>query len=58
MSEYWVKVDLEDGDLEKLEQSDEIMDECESHTDGEYISGTFDNEDEAKRLYELIEALG
>ena len=57
MCEYWVIVDLEEGDHKKIENSEDIMAECEDLTPFRYSSGNFESEHEAKDLIKLIEAL-
>ena len=57
MCEYWVIVDLEDGDYQKLESSDDIMADCEDLTEFRYSSGNFESEQDAKNLIALIEDL-
>jgi hypothetical protein len=55
--EYWVIVDLEEGDYEKIESSDEIMANCEELEEFRYSSESFEIEQYAKNLIKLIEAL-
>ena len=57
MCEYWVTVDLEGGDYQKLESSDDIMADCEDMTEHRYSSGNFESESDAKNLIKLIEDL-
>ena len=57
-TEYWVQLELEPGDREKLEEHDEIMDECESLTDTDYYSVTSDSsqDDLINLINEVLEA--
>ena len=55
--EYWVIVDLEEGEHKKIESSDEIMDDCVDLEEFRYSSVNFESEQDAKNLIKLIEDL-
>ena len=57
MCEYWVLVDLEPGDYEKIEASDVVMEDCEDLNQARYCSGNFESEKDAENLIRLIEDL-
>jgi len=58
-SEYWLTVELKTGEMEALKGNAEIMSNCDTITETEFISEVYESDSYVEDLKELIsEVLG
>jgi len=57
-TEFWIIVDLKEGERERLEEIEEIMDECDDITDTRYFSRIFESspDDLCELINEVLES--